>query len=122
MSDLFRVLKELLSNHAAAIMAEPLSTSINHPLFLSLHRWKGFEKANAFAYRGRKQHDLLAQGIKGIFTAKQLTDAEAKQLLAQNEELPEATKTAIKISKVIKGFEADEQGMEHDIACMNQTK
>ena len=48
-----QILKSCLALSITCVMEKPL-----------LYRWKGFERANAYVMRGRKQHDLLRRALE----------------------------------------------------------
>ena len=81
------------------------------------YRWKGMEKANAWALRGRKQHDLLGRGLHKTWPARVLRQAEVAAGSIAEDSLPDAIKHAVRASRCIQNLAADEDGVYHEAAC-----
>lgn len=82
------------------------------------YRWKGFEKANAWCYRGRKQHDLLLRGLKRLWKPKAIRDAEEQAALLGPENVPDNIKRTVRAASVITNFSKNLGGVENEVACL----
>ena len=82
-----------------------------------LYRWKGVERANAVALRGRKQHDLLRRGLQKTWPSSVLRQAEREAALHGEAGVPDGIKTAVRASSILKFVEDDIDGAKHEAAC-----
>jgi len=80
-------------------------------------RWKGMDRANPWADRGRQQHDLLQHSLIRVWKTKELADADAQLVELGEDGVSDGVKTAVKANKVLKGLAADTNGIEHETAC-----
>ena len=85
-----------------------------------LYRWKGFERAAAFLYRGRRQRDLLQRAMRRLFS-KGLDDAGSEGVLvnddvnvaaalALGEEVDFGTARRVRAKKALAFLEGDPSG------------
>ena len=68
-----------------------------------MYRWKAVERSDGWAYRGRKQHDLLAHAFKEIYPERILRQAEEAVAAIGAGELPDRLKTAVKAGAILRG-------------------
>lgn len=64
-----RKCKSLVTSAIMAALATPMPVAL-------LYRWKGFERASAWAWRGRMVHDLLGRSFEACFPEKVIREAE----------------------------------------------
>ena len=74
-----------------------------------IYRWKHFEEAAAFRYRGEKQHRLLSRALRTVYRKGDVEQAEndAARLQAAGQELQTNLKQKVRAGKVLKGFDDD---------------
>ena len=73
-----------------------------------LYRWKHMTNAQAFAERGRGEHEVLTRALQKMWTKNALQDAVAEAEAAANvDELSFQTRTAAKAASVLRFFEQD---------------
>lgn len=66
------------------------------------YRWKGVEKANAWCFRGRKLHNLLSRAIARVWPERVVRQAQLQVQQARDGIIPDAAKTAMRASSVLK--------------------
>eukprot|EP00959_Pyramimonas_sp_CCMP1952_P446914 9357572-Pyramimonas_sp.AAC.1 len=88
-----------------------MSVGATCPLALE-YRWKHMEKANAWCYRGRAQHNLLQRAFCRAYSAKMVNDAEALVAMAGGD-APAGAKAVVKAGLIIKYMNGDLKGMTH---------
>ena len=83
-----------------------------------LYRWKGFSEASAWAWRARRQHDLLYAALRRVFPANVVKKAEAD--VAAGIDGDGVVKNAVRAAGVLRFLEADTGGRRLEIACAMQ--
>ena len=97
-----------------AIVTSAIVLSLGGPVVVPLlYRWKGFEKAAAWVFRGRRQHNLLHRAFRRLFPPATVKYAqeEAARAAAASEEVSFGLKLRVRASSVLQSFERDPQGL-----------
>lgn len=109
------------AQHSKKMVLDAIEMSLCSALTVALlYRWKGFEQASAWTWRGRREHDLLGRALKHMFSAATVAKAEAdaQLMLAAGIEVASATKNQIRGGKVLKFFEVDVKARKLETALV----
>lgn len=102
------------------VVTKTIIMSVGGPMTLPLlYRWKGFEKANAWAFRCRAQHDLLLRALRRVFPPSVVAKAENAARLALAGADPDVLhKQNIRGGRVVEFFSKDPGGKKLESACV----
>ena len=94
-----------------AMVTSALVNALGGPMVVPLlYRWKGFEKAAAWALRGRRCHNLLARAFRRLFPASTVRKAQEEAArTAAGEHVSLGVKQQIRAGPVPKSMERGPQ-------------